>query len=72
LKRINNFIKFVQMKANTSHRKVASKGDRLNWTPLKDVKSVHLNKNLVKGKMVTSKDLHESLPSIATRKILVP
>ncbi len=60
------------MKPSTSHRKVASKGDRLNWTPLKDVKSVQLNKNLIKGKQVTSKDLRESLPSVAIRKVLVP
>jgi hypothetical protein len=60
------------MKASTSHRKVASKGDRLNWTPLKDVKPVQLNKNLVKGKQVTLKELHKSLPSIAKRKVLVP
>ncbi len=60
------------MKANTSHKKVASKGDRLNWTPLKDVKPVQLTKSLIKGKQVTSKDLHESLPSIAKRKVLVP
>jgi hypothetical protein len=60
------------MKAHTSQRKVASKGDRLNWTPLKEVKPVQLNKHLIKGKMVTSKDLSESLPSKASRKILVP
>ena len=60
------------MKPKASHRKVASKGDRLNWTPLKEVKSVELNKNLVKGKQVTLKDLRESLPSIAKRKVLVP
>jgi len=60
------------MKANTSHRKVASKGDRLNWTPLKEVKPVELNKKLIKGKQVTSKDLRKSLPSIAGRKVLVP
>ena len=60
------------MKPGTSHRKIASKGDRLNWTPLKDVKPVQLNKNLIKGKQVTSKDLRESSPSISTRKVLVP
>ena len=60
------------MKASTSHRKVVSKGDRLNWTPLKEVKSVQLNKSLVKGKQVTLKELRKSIPSIAKRKVLVP
>ena len=30
--------------------KVAPKGDRLNWTPLKDVKPVVLNPELTKGR----------------------
>lgn len=60
------------MKASTSQRKVASKGDRLNWTPLKDVKPVELNKKLVKGKQITSNDLKKFLPSITKRKVLIP
>ena len=57
------------MKSGISYRKLATKGDRLNWTPLKDVKPVQLNKTLTKGKQLTTKDLSKS---IATRKILVP
>lgn len=60
------------MKPTNSHKKVASKGDRLNWTPLKEVKPVKLNKKLIKGKQVTLNDLRKSLPSIAGRKVLVP
>jgi hypothetical protein len=60
------------MKASTSQRKIASKGDRLNWAPLKDVRPVQLNKNLTKGKEITSKDLRKSLPSITIRKVIVP
>ena len=60
------------MKATTSHKKVAAKGDRLNWTLLKDVKTVQLNKDLIKGKQVTLKELNKSIPSIAKRKVLVP
>lgn len=37
-----------------------SKGDRLNWTPLKDVQSVHLNEQLTKGKRVKSSVKKES------------
>ena len=57
------------MKSGTSYRKIATKGDRLNWTPLKDVKPIQLNKKLTKGKQLTIKDLSKS---IATRKVLVP
>ena len=57
------------MKSGTSYRKIATKGDRLNWTPLKDVKPVHLNEKLAMGKQLTTKDLSKS---IATRKVLVP
>lgn len=58
-------------KATTLHKKIAPKGDRLNWTPLKSVKSVQLEKNLAKGKQVSLKDLQKSIPSIATRKALI-
>ena len=57
------------MKSGTSNRKIATKGDRLNWTPLKDVKPAQLNEKLTKGKQLTTKDLSKS---IATRKVLVP
>jgi hypothetical protein len=60
------------MKTSTSQKKIASKGDRLNWTPLKDLKPVELNKKLIKGKQVSSKDFSKAIPSFATRKVLVP
>jgi hypothetical protein len=33
-------------------KSLRSKGDRLNWTPLKEVKSVRLNDKLTQGKRV--------------------
>lgn len=33
-------------------RKPAAKGDRLNWTPLKDVKKVRITTLHIKGKVV--------------------
>lgn len=38
------------MQLETTKRK--AKGDRLNWTPLKDVKPVKLNADTIKGKVV--------------------
>jgi len=32
--------------------KKKAKGDRLNWTPLKDVKPVKLNADTIRGKVV--------------------
>jgi hypothetical protein len=32
--------------------KKKAKGDRLNWTPLKDVKPVKLNAGTIRGKVV--------------------
>jgi hypothetical protein len=42
---------------NTSKHKTPSKGDRLKWTPLRELKPVKLTEELVKGKVLTEKDL---------------
>lgn len=61
------------MKQSTSAKKVASKGDRLNWTPLKEVKQIPLHKNSIKGRQLTSKDLCDQASTFITkRKVLVP
>ena len=59
------------MKQSTSIKKLPSKGNRLNWTPLKDVKHVQLNKVSIKGREVTSKDV-SGPASVIKRKVLVP
>ena len=59
------------MKQRTSVKKITSKGDRLNWTPLKDVKGVRLDLNSIKGKKVPSSVLC-SQASASKRKLLVP
>lgn len=41
----------------TSKHKVPSKGDRLKWTPLRELKPVKLTSDLVKGKVLTERDL---------------
>lgn len=38
---------------------LATKGDRLNWTPLKEVKTVKLNSTLMESKRLSDKDLHD-------------
>jgi len=40
----------IVMQLLTTKKK--AKGDRLNWTPLKDVKPVKLNAGTIKGKVV--------------------
>ncbi len=59
------------MKQRTSVKKIASKGDRLNWTPLKDVKRVQLDLKSIKGKKVPSADLCSQI-LVPKRKLLVP
>ncbi len=60
------FLNFVFMK--TQRKRVAAKGDRLNWTPLKDVKPVKLSGLNVKGRVVViTKD-----SKAKSAKILVP
>ncbi|MBN9482157.1 MAG: hypothetical protein J0H46_02315 [Bacteroidetes bacterium] len=52
----------------TQRKRVAAKGDRLNWTPLKDVKPVKLSGLNVKGRVVViTKD-----SKAKSAKILVP
>lgn len=52
-----------EMKLLNQHTKlVASKGDRLKWTPLKEAKIVRLTEERMKGKQLTSEEL------VTTRK----
>lgn len=46
-----------------------SKGDRLNWTPLEDVKSVRLNDKLTQGKRVK---LPVTKENSSQKRLLVP
>lgn len=48
-----------------------SKGDRLHWTPLEDLKPTRLNKHLTKGKPLTKRDL-DKRKGASTTKTLVP
>lgn len=41
----------------TEKKRVAAKGDRLNWTPLKDLKPVDLSTLLVSGHALTESEL---------------
>jgi hypothetical protein len=41
--------------ATKVNKKLASKGVRLGWTPMKEVSSVQLTPDLVKGKKLTHK-----------------
>ncbi len=44
-------------------QKAPSKGDRLNWTPLRDVKPVVLNKELTKGRRLDNVISNNSHPA---------
>jgi hypothetical protein len=52
----------------TREKGIAAKGDRLNWTLLKDVKPVKLSRLNVEGRIVTTKDLKAKSSKI----VLVP
>ncbi len=61
------------MKPANRHTKAASKGDRLKWTPLKEVKSVKLTSDLTKGRHLNAKDLSKSKNSnFSSRNVIVP
>ncbi len=49
-----------------------TKGDRLNWALLKDLKPVELTEELTKGKKLTNKDLEERKKNDSNNKVLVP
>jgi hypothetical protein len=51
-------------------QRVAAKGDRLNWIPLKEVKPVKLSSVLVKGHILTSALKANSVPS--QKSLIVP
>ncbi len=55
----------------TTKKKVAPKGDRLNWTPLKELKPVLLSNLQVKGRVLTSADLKPN-PSNSSTSLFVP
>jgi len=42
---------------NKGNHRITSKGDRLNWTPLKEVKPVLLKTNLNTGRWLSAVDL---------------
>jgi len=56
------------------HTKIVSpKGDRLNWTPLKEVKPVLLNAPLTKGRMLSSDELDKvKKKNLVSKNILIP
>lgn len=43
------------MATQLAQTKTKAKGDRLNWTPLKDVKPVKLNADTIKGRVIDVK-----------------
>lgn len=51
--------------------KIRAKGDRLNWTPLKDVKPLQLNASKIKGKVVHVKETSK-LNGQEKPKLLIP
>lgn len=51
--------------------KKKTKGDRLNWTPLKDVKPVKLNADTIRGKVVDVK-VDARLKNQEKPKLLIP
>lgn len=61
------------MKQKNLKKGVVAKGDRLNWTPLKDVKSVRLTSSLTKGRLLTARDLSKARRSKnVSLNVLVP
>lgn len=54
----------------TQRKRVVAKGDRLNWTPLKDVKPVKLSSVQVRGHVLTSVLKAKSAQS--PKSLLVP
>jgi hypothetical protein len=68
------FLIFVFMKSSKNHTKaVASKGERLKWTPLKEVKQVPLTASLTKGRLLTSMDLKKvNKAHSSSNNILIP
>ena len=52
-------------------KRVESKGDRLNWMPMKDLKPVKLSAMDVKGQVLTFNDLKASRVQIS-KVVLVP
>ncbi len=46
------FVEQTEMAMQLVTTKKKAKGDRLNWTPLKDVKPVRLNADTIRGKVV--------------------
>ena len=68
------FPNFDNMKPNSNQtRRQVSKGDRLRWTPLKEVSSVRLSSDLTKGKPLTSNDLTNiRKPNLGSKNFFVP
>ena len=49
-------------------KRIAAKGDRLNWTPLKDVKPINLSDLNLEGKVV----VFTNNPKAKSGKLIVP
>jgi hypothetical protein len=62
----------VFMLHNHSHTGKSPKGDRLKWTPLKDVKPVPFNGDAVRGRKVDPKDLAPSKGNGGKSNLLIP
>lgn len=61
------------MKPANRHTKIASKGDRLKWTPLKEAKSIKLTSDLTKGKRLNAHDLSKAKNSnLSNHNVFVP
>ena len=61
------------MSSAKTSKKIAAKGDRLNWTPLKSVQPVRLTLNNIRGRLLTDKDLNLfNQNSSSSKNIFVP
>ncbi len=56
---------------NFTNGRTPSKGERLKWTPLKDVRRVKLTRQLTTGRQLTSTELSKS-KNVKKTKFLVP
>lgn len=48
------------------------KGDRLNWTPIKDVKPMPLNEDVIRGQKVDPKEFSPSKGNTNKSNLLIP
>lgn len=53
-------------------KKRASKGDRLRWTPIKEIKSAKLMEHSFSGKLLSDSELNERKRNTQNTNLLVP